>query len=550
MVVHNETSTGVTSRVGDIRAAMDKVGHPALLLVDTISSLGSVDFRHDEWKVDVTVSCSQKGLMLPPGLGFNAISEKASAAAKTNRMPRSYWDWEEMLKPNAAGFFPYTPATNLLYGLREAIAMLLEEGLDQVFARHKRLAAATRAAVHALGPRGAVSRTGRIFAGADRRADAARAMTPTSSARPCSTTTTCRSGSGLSKVAGKVFRIGHLGECNELTLIGALSGVEMGLAAAGVPHRAGGVDAAMTSLEGRNEANSPAHLKVVKTCSGSPRPWNAAKAGKSPAFLCIDGAPPGRGQARQIVIFERCKTKNYREGRQMTLHTGRHFLQIPGPTNVPDRVLRAMDMPTLDHRGVEFAELGHAVLAGCQRIFRTKQPVIIYPASGTGAWEAAIVNTLSPGDKVLMAETGQFAVLWLGIAEKFKLDVEFLPTDWRRGADVERDRGEACRRSRAQDQGRVRGAQRDLDQLRHPSARSSQGAQPHQPSGAADGRYHLRSRRAGIRARRLGHRYLRRRLAEGHDAAAGARASTRSRKRRWRPPRPTRRCGPTGTGTT
>ena len=120
----------------------------------------------------------------------------------------------------------------------------------------------------------------------------------------------------------------------------------------------------------------------------------------------------------------------------MTLHTGRHFLQIPGPTNVPDRVLRAMDMPTLDHRGPEFAELGHAVLAGCQRIFRTKQQVIIYPASGTGAWEAAIVNTLSPGDKVLMAETGQFAVLWLGIAEKFKLDVEFLPTDWRRGADV------------------------------------------------------------------------------------------------------------------
>src|SRR5258705_3597442 len=147
MVVHNETSTGVTSRVGDIRAAMDKVGHPALLLVDTISSLGSIDYRHDEWKVDVTVSCSQKGFMLPPGLGFNAISEKARAAAKINKMPRSYWDWEEMLKPNANGFFPYTPATNLLYGLREAIAMLLEAGLDAVFARHKHLAAATRAAV-------------------------------------------------------------------------------------------------------------------------------------------------------------------------------------------------------------------------------------------------------------------------------------------------------------------------------------------------------------------------------------------------------------------
>ena len=160
--------------------------HPALLLVDTISSLGSVDYRHDEWKVDVTVSCSQKGFMLPPGLGFNAISEKARAAAKTNKMPRSYWDWEEMLKPNAAGFFPYTPATNLLYGLREAIAMLLEEGLDAVFARHKRLAAATRAAVDALGPRGAVSRAGGIFAGADGGADAAgsrRRQVPQSRAR-------------------------------------------------------------------------------------------------------------------------------------------------------------------------------------------------------------------------------------------------------------------------------------------------------------------------------------------------------------------------------
>jgi alanine-glyoxylate transaminase/serine-glyoxylate transaminase/serine-pyruvate transaminase len=147
MVVHNETSTGATSRIGEVRAAMDQTGHPALLMVDTISSLGSVDYRHDEWKVDVSVSCSQKGFMLPPGLGFNAISDKARAAAKTNKMPRSYWDWEEMLKPNAQGFFPYTPATNLLYGLREAIAMLLEEGRDNVFARHKRLAAATRAAV-------------------------------------------------------------------------------------------------------------------------------------------------------------------------------------------------------------------------------------------------------------------------------------------------------------------------------------------------------------------------------------------------------------------
>src|SRR6201995_5891890 len=147
MVVHNETSTGATSRVSEIRGAMDRTSHQAVLMVDTISSLGSVDYRHDEWKVDVSVSCSQKGFMLPPGLGYNAISDKARAASKTNRMPRSFWDWEDMLKPNANGFFPYTPATNLLYGLREAIAMLLEEGLDNVFARHQRLAAAARTAV-------------------------------------------------------------------------------------------------------------------------------------------------------------------------------------------------------------------------------------------------------------------------------------------------------------------------------------------------------------------------------------------------------------------
>src|SRR5438270_5597861 len=264
MVVHNETSTGATSRIGDIRAAMDRVGHPALLLVDTISSLGSVDYRHDEWKVDVTVSCSQKGFMLPPGLGFNAISDKARAAAKANKMPRSYWDWEEMLKPNANGFFPYTPATNLLYGLREAIAMLLEEGLEAVFARHKRLAAATRAAVAhwglevlCLNPAEHSPVLTAVLMPPGHDADQFRKVVLENSNMSL--------GSGLGKVAGKVFRIGHLGECNELTLMGALSGVEMGLGAAGVPHRAGGVDAAMKFLEGRNEANSPSHLKVVKT---------------------------------------------------------------------------------------------------------------------------------------------------------------------------------------------------------------------------------------------------------------------------------------------
>src|ERR1700730_9996854 len=264
MVVHNETSTGVTSRVGDIRIAMDKVGHPALLLVDTISSLGSVDFRHDEWKVDVTVSCSQKGFMLPPGLGFNAISEKARAAAKTNKMPRSYWDWEEMLKPNVNGFFPYTPATNLLYGLREADAILLVEGLYQGFPRNNHLAAATRAAVAHWG------REVLCLEAAEYSPVLTAVLMPPGHDADAFRKTVLDNynmslGSGLSKLAGKVFRIGHLGECNELTLMGALSGVEMGLAAAGVPHRAGGVDAAMASLEDRTTANSPGHLKVVKT---------------------------------------------------------------------------------------------------------------------------------------------------------------------------------------------------------------------------------------------------------------------------------------------
>jgi alanine-glyoxylate transaminase / serine-glyoxylate transaminase / serine-pyruvate transaminase len=261
MVVHNETSTGVTSRIAEIRKAIDKAAHPALLLVDTISSLGSVDYRHDEWGVDVTVSCSQKGLMLPPGLGFTAISDKALAASKTNKMPRSYWDWEDMLKPNAGGFFPYTPATNLLYGLQEAIAMLLEEGLDQVFARHQRLAAATRAAIRAWGLEvlclepaeySPVLTAALMPPGHD--ADQFRKVVLDSYNMSL--------GAGLTRLAGKVFRIGHLGACNELVLMGALTGVEMGLAVAGVPHRAGGVAAAMAELEARGRANAPP-LKVV-----------------------------------------------------------------------------------------------------------------------------------------------------------------------------------------------------------------------------------------------------------------------------------------------
>ena len=220
--------------------------------MDTISSLASADFRHDEWGVDVTVSCSQKGLMLPPGLGFNAISDKALAASKTNKMPRSYWDWQEMLKPNASYFFPYTPATTLLYGLNESLTMLLEEGLDEVFTRHLRLAAATRAAVNAWGlevlcqePSEYSPVLTAVLMPAGHDADRFRKIT----LEKCNLSL----GTGLAKLAGKVFRIGHLGDCNEVVLLGALAGIESGLAAAGVPHQPGGVTAAIADLAGRND---------------------------------------------------------------------------------------------------------------------------------------------------------------------------------------------------------------------------------------------------------------------------------------------------------
>jgi alanine-glyoxylate transaminase/serine-glyoxylate transaminase/serine-pyruvate transaminase len=247
MVVHNETSTGVTSGIADIRQEMNRSHHPALLMVDTISSLGSIDYRHDEWGVDVTVAGSQKGLMLPPGLSFNAISEKALAASKSARLPRSYWDWQEMLGPNRNGFFPYTPATTLLYGLQESLAMLLEEGLANVFHRHQRHASATRAAVRAWGleivcaePREYSSSLTAVFMPPGHDADRLRSLILENFDMSL--------GAGLSRLAGKVFRIGHLGSFNDLMLAGTLSGVEMGLRLAGVPHQPGGVTAALQSL--------------------------------------------------------------------------------------------------------------------------------------------------------------------------------------------------------------------------------------------------------------------------------------------------------------
>jgi alanine-glyoxylate transaminase/serine-glyoxylate transaminase/serine-pyruvate transaminase len=247
VVVHNETSTGATSRIAEIRRAMDRANHPALLIVDAISSLASIDYRHDEWQVDVTVGCSQKGLMVPPGLGLNAISPKALAASRTARLPRSYWDWGEMLKANQQGFFPYTPATNLLYGLREALQMLEEEGLSNVFRRHQRHAAATRAAVRAWGlelvceePSEYSSTLTAVLTPEGHDADRLRAIILERFDMSL--------GTGLGRLAGRAFRIGHLGALNDPTLAGTLSGVEMGLRAAGVPHRPGGVMAALECL--------------------------------------------------------------------------------------------------------------------------------------------------------------------------------------------------------------------------------------------------------------------------------------------------------------
>ena len=246
-VVHNETSTGSTSAIAEVRAAIDAVSHNALLLVDTISSLASIDFRHDEWGVDVTVSGSQKGLMLPPGLSFNAISEKAVSVSQASGMRRSYWDWSEQIAANADGAFPYTPATNLLYGLAEAIDMLHEESLDAVFARHDRHAAATRRAVQAWGlevlcqePRDFSSSLTAVLLPDGHDADEVRAGVLEKFNMSL--------GNGLSKLAGRVFRIGHLGDFNDLMLLGTLSGVEMGLSLADIPHQKGGVDAAMLLL--------------------------------------------------------------------------------------------------------------------------------------------------------------------------------------------------------------------------------------------------------------------------------------------------------------
>jgi alanine-glyoxylate transaminase/serine-glyoxylate transaminase/serine-pyruvate transaminase len=258
-VVHNETSTGVTSRIAEIREAIDRTHHPALFMVDTISSLASIDYRHDAWKVDVTVGGSQKGLMLPPGLGFNAVSKKALAAHKTAKLPRSYWDWEAMIDTGRTGFFPYTPATNLLYGLRESLKMLLdEEGLPAVFHRHARHAEATRLAVAGWGlevlcadPREHSNSLTAVLVPSGFDADRLREIILEAFDMSL--------GTGLGRLRGKIFRIGHLGHFNDLMLSGTLAGVEMGLHRAGIPHQSGGVTAALEFLGSvQSELVSPA----------------------------------------------------------------------------------------------------------------------------------------------------------------------------------------------------------------------------------------------------------------------------------------------------
>jgi len=250
-IVHNETSTGITNRIADIRRAMDNARHPALLFVDAVSSLGCMPYKHDEWGVDVTVTGSQKGLMMPPGLGLNAVSKKARAASKSSRLSKSYWNWEDILGSNVDGFFPYTPATNLLYGLREALAMLFEEGLEAVFARHARHAEAARAAVHQWGLellpldfREYSNAVTTVLMPHGHDADAFRSL--------ALDRYDISLGMGLNKVKGRVFRIGHLGDFNDLMLMGSLAGVELGLRLAGVPHTAGGVQAAMDVLSSRD----------------------------------------------------------------------------------------------------------------------------------------------------------------------------------------------------------------------------------------------------------------------------------------------------------
>jgi alanine-glyoxylate transaminase / serine-glyoxylate transaminase / serine-pyruvate transaminase len=258
-VVHNETSTGCCTRLDEVRKAIDAAGHPALFMVDTISGLAAADLRHDEWGIDVTVAGSQKGLMLPPGLSFTAVSDKAIAATKTAKLTRAYFNWDDMLASNEGGFFPYTPATGLLYGLQEAIELINDEGLQNVFDRHERLAEASRRAVRAWGLE-LNCREAKYYSPAVTTVLMPDGHNADQFRKIVLDTFNMSLGTGLNKLAGKAFRIGHLGDTNELTVMGALTGIEMGLSIAGVPHKKGGVDAAMAYLA---EAMKPAKAEAA-----------------------------------------------------------------------------------------------------------------------------------------------------------------------------------------------------------------------------------------------------------------------------------------------
>ena len=262
LVVHNETSTSCVTHPLEVRKALNRTNHPALLMVDTISGLASLEYEHDAWGIDVSVGGSQKGMMLPPGLSFNAVSEKALAASRTNTSLRSYWDWHDMIAINKTGTFPYTPAINLLFALREAIAMLEEEGLENVFARHKRHAAATRAAAKVWGldlvcldPDAYSPALTAVMTPEGHDADAFRKVVLENFDMSL--------GTGLGKIKGRAFRIGHIGHFNDLMLMGTLSGVEMGLGLAKIPHRAGGVLAAMDILKNRDVVAMPQSKAAV-----------------------------------------------------------------------------------------------------------------------------------------------------------------------------------------------------------------------------------------------------------------------------------------------
>lgn len=247
LVLHNETATGITNNIGNIRKAMDSAKHPALLLVDTISSLASIDYRHDEWKVDVTVCGSQKGLLLPPGLSFNAISQKALEAHSRSTMQKAYWDWKPILENNKNGFFPYTPATNLIFGLDEALNMLMEEGLENIFKRHTRLAEATRIAVKAWGLE-ILAKNPEEYSNTITAILLPEGYDSDSLRKVILDEYNMSLGMGLNKIKGKVFRIGHLGDFNDLMLAGALAGVEMGLKKSKIPFKSGGIMAAIDYL--------------------------------------------------------------------------------------------------------------------------------------------------------------------------------------------------------------------------------------------------------------------------------------------------------------